>query len=211
MLHSYWHVTELHSRLPGWSPVHLYGGRAQGQRGSDHDWVCFELLGQAEHTQIALFHTQIITYIHTCRLFKLVHVCRPTCKPLDSDSLSAELPQGLEQDRQMDLPLANTEMHSEWVRPLSVVYNVSVNQYAIFNTQEDYRGRASDPLWQLKPLTLALWVKTILSSYFIGNVVQFLCRIKICKNVIKLWYRRNNFATNATRELILIYHLCFIS
>lgn len=39
----------------------------------------------------------------------LVLMCRATCEPLDSASFSAELPQGLEQDEQMDLPLANVQ------------------------------------------------------------------------------------------------------
>lgn len=105
----YRHVTEPHSRLPGWSPDHLYGGRSQGRKSSDHDRQCFEPLGRAGHTQITqitLHHIQImkmyITCVHT-------HMCRHTCKPLDdSASFSAKPPQGLEQDKQMDLPLADT-------------------------------------------------------------------------------------------------------
>lgn len=46
----YRRVSEPHSHLPGWSPVHLYGGRAQGQRSSDHDRVCFGPLERAECT-----------------------------------------------------------------------------------------------------------------------------------------------------------------
>lgn len=109
----YRRVTEPHSRLPGWSPVHLYGGRARGRRSSDRDSVYFEALGRAGHTaEITLITINIMTHDNVyiiCTYAGFVsHICRHTCKPLDSASFSAEPPQGLEQDRQTDRPLANT-------------------------------------------------------------------------------------------------------
>lgn len=108
----YRRVTEPHSRLPGWSPVHLYGGRARGRRSSDRDPVCFEALGRAGHTaEITIsIMTHDNVYIICTYTGLLSYGCRHTCKPLDSASFSAEPPQGLEQDRQTDRPLANTGM-----------------------------------------------------------------------------------------------------
>lgn len=88
-----------------------------------------------EFMQRTLHHFQIIKE-HLSLLFP----CGPgpTCDALDSASLSAEPPQGLEHDTQMDRPLANTEMsvsHSFF----SPVYNVAVNQYDVTSNTQDHR------------------------------------------------------------------------
>lgn len=102
---------------------------------------------------------------------------RHTCPPLDSASLSAELPHSLEQDRQMDLPLRNTQML--WVN-ISVVYKVSLNQYVISDT-----GSCSNPSsWENKLFTWNLGLELIkkreaFSSYRLVLVnTVFLINIK---------------------------------